>query len=262
MTILDKIIAEKRNEVERLKSEKLPEVLERKPVKSVYDSFMSSKKMNVIAEIKRASPSKGEINSGVDPVMQAVLYEEAGADAISVLTDGPFFSGSMEDLKRVREHVSIPILCKDFIIDPIQIQIAKASGADVILLIVAALEEHQLKSLYKEALSLGLEVLVEVHNAVELQTAFRLGANIIGINNRDLKTFIVDLAATEELAGKINGDEILIISESGMKSSLDALRAEKAGAKGILVGETLMRSGDIALSMKDLKVPFKRNEAI
>ncbi|RDI43150.1 indole-3-glycerol phosphate synthase TrpC [Falsibacillus pallidus] len=256
MTILEKIITEKRKEVVRLKTEKFPEILDRKPVKSMYDSFMSSTKMNVIAEIKRASPSKGEINSEMDPVMQAVQYEEAGADAISVLTDAPFFSGSMEDLRRVREHVSLPILCKDFIIDPIQIHIAKASGADVILLIVAALEEHQLRELYSEALDQGLEVLVEVHNAEELQTAMRLGANIIGINNRDLKTFIVDLAATEELAGEIRGKDILIISESGMKSSLDSIRAEKAGAKGILVGETLMRSGDIALSMKNLKVSF------
>src|SRR5699024_8738257 len=147
----------------------------------------------IISEIKRASPSKGAINTDVDPVKQATAYEALGASAISVLTDKPFFQGSMDDLRAVRAAVDLPILCKDFMIDPIQIDEAKAAGANMILLIAAALDDAALKSLYTYSLEQGLEVLCEVHNESEMERVLSLGATIIGINNRDLNTFTVDL---------------------------------------------------------------------
>ncbi|RLQ95370.1 indole-3-glycerol phosphate synthase TrpC [Falsibacillus albus] len=254
MTILDVILEEKKNEVARLKTNgtSLKPVIREKV--SLYDRFMKSDKMNVISEIKRASPSKGDINIGVDPVLQAKQYEAAGADAISILTDRPYFKGSMEDLRNVREHVSVPILCKDFIIDPIQIEAAEANGADVILLIAAALEQDQLIHLYEEARRRNLEVLLEVHDEQELERALEIGANIIGINNRDLKSFTVDLGNTKRLASKIRNEEILVISESGFKTGADAEEVKSSRVKGILVGETLMKAEDISSTLASLKV--------
>lgn len=257
MTILDEIIFEKEKEVSFLKKYyQKNERISQKSVASIYDSFRSSKQMNIIAEIKRASPSKGNINIDVDPIAQAKQYQELGANAISVLTDGSFFKGSMNDLQAIREVVDLPILCKDFMIDLIQIDRAKEFGANIILLIVAALSKQRLEELYRYAKSLHLDVLVEVHNEEELETALQIGANIIGINNRNLKTFAVDLAVTERLAKRIDRDEVLIIGESGIKNKQDVERMKKAGAKGILVGETLMSSPDLSPTFQQLQIPL------
>ncbi|MFP7492689.1 indole-3-glycerol phosphate synthase TrpC [Terribacillus saccharophilus] len=254
MTFLARILEEKQMEIATLKQTYRPTIAQRKPI-SLFDRFQQQKQLQIIAEIKRASPSKGMINPDVVPAEQAKMYQAAGAGAISVLTDTPFFKGTMDDLAAVREAVELPLLNKDFILDEIQIDRAADYGADVILLIVAALEKDRLHALYDYAKSKGMDVLVEVHNEEELSQAQNLGANIIGINNRNLKTFEVDLAVTERLIEKIDTSATLVISESGIMVPADAERAAKAGAKGILVGETLMRADDVAAILGTLKVP-------
>ncbi len=257
MTILEKILAEKEKEVATLKKNYKPGMLQAKraPV-SLYDSFRQSKNMSIIAEMKRASPSKGLINDGVEPAEQGQLYEASGAGAISVLTDQPFFKGTIEDMQAVREVVNVPILNKDFIIDEIQIDRAYDAGANLILLIAAALPESRLKELYQYADRKGLEILFEVHNQEEMEMANRIGAKIIGINNRNLKTFEVDLAVTEQLAEMVDKENTLLISESGMKDRADVERVAMAGARGILVGETMMRSVDLKKTFDILRIPL------
>ncbi len=254
--ILERIIEKKAEEIKTLKQSgfKSYHNANIRKVHKLYDSLFKAEKLGVIAEIKRASPSKGDIRTEVDPSVQAKEYERAGAAAISVLTDTHFFKGEMEDLARVREEVSIPILCKDFILDPIQIDRARDAGATIILLIVAALELPLLSSLFHYAESQGLEVLVEVHDEEEMKTALDLGAKIIGINNRNLKTFEVSLDVTERLAGMIHNEEVVLISESGIRHDEDCIRAAKAGAHGVLVGETLMRSDDTGRVLASLQV--------
>ncbi|SER90099.1 indole-3-glycerol phosphate synthase [Gracilibacillus ureilyticus] len=257
MTILDKILAEKEKEVAELKENYVQGSIQAKRVNiSLYDSFMKSEKMSIIAEMKRASPSKGLINDGVEPADQGQLYEACGAGAISVLTDQPFFKGTMRDMQDVREVVNIPVLNKDFIIDEIQIDRAYDAGANLILLIAAALPEARLQQLYNYAEQKGLEILFEVHNEEEMETAKRIGAKIVGINNRDLKTFHVDLAVTERLAKMVDTDQTLLISESGMKVREDVERVAHSGAKGILVGETMMRSDDLKTTFDQLRIPL------
>ncbi|NMH70315.1 indole-3-glycerol phosphate synthase TrpC (plasmid) [Cytobacillus spongiae] len=254
-TILETIIEVKKKEVTQLKNEGYASYQHGSvPPPSLFQTLKAASRLQVIAEIKRASPSKGDIRTEVDPVVQARKYEEAGACAISVLTDSQFFKGSMEDLANVRRAVSLPILCKDFIIDEIQIDRAKDAGANVILLIVAALENERLRELYSYAATCDLEVLVEVHHAEEMKAAIELGANMIGVNNRNLKTFEVDLHATEELGTMIKGKDVVFISESGIRNEDDCTRAVNAGANGVLVGETLMRSHDPAAKLKSLQV--------
>ncbi|MDQ0214356.1 indole-3-glycerol phosphate synthase [Oikeobacillus pervagus] len=253
-SILDGILQKKKEEVERLKETFRHEFVEQKKY-SLYESFQQSTVMKVIAEMKRASPSKGDIHVTVDPLAQAKQYEQSGANAISVLTDEPFFKGKMEDLKNIREVVKLPILCKDFIIDPIQIDRAKQAGANVILLIAAALDDEQLTTLFSYAHETGLEVLLEVHDEVEMERALQLNAKIIGINNRDLKTFEVNLATTEKLIQPLkNEKDTYFISESGIRTKEDVERVRIAGASGILVGETLMRSKDINATLTSFKV--------
>lgn len=254
MTILDKIIAQKKIEVEQLQSDGIDSsndyFKEMKPI------FPNSNYMQIIAEIKRSSPSKGTIDMAVDPVKQAKQYERLGANVISVLTDQTFFNGSIEDLRAVRSAVNLPLLCKDFIINQIQIDQAKQAGANIILLIVAALSESKLHELYHYAKQENLEVLCEVHDEAEMEVAIKLGTNIIGINNRNLKTFEVDLSTTERLASMVNDPSTILISESGIRSRDDVERAAQAGAKGILVGETLMKSEDLAETFFDLQIPL------
>ncbi|MGE7624069.1 indole-3-glycerol phosphate synthase TrpC [Viridibacillus sp. NPDC096237] len=255
MTILDRIIKEKENEVQILLQNppKKIKVLTNRP--SLFDALYQNKRLQVIAEMKRASPSKGLINEGANPVEQARIYEQVGAACVSVLTDTPFFKGTFADLKAVAEAVQIPLLCKDFIIHEVQIDQAKASGASVILLIVAALPEERLQVLYKYAIESKLEILVEVHNVDELQQALKLDAKLIGVNNRDLKTFEVDLARTAEISANFPFyEERVLISESGMQTAEDAEVVTKLGASAILVGETLMRSGEVAQTIADFKV--------
>lgn len=252
-TILDKIIDKKREEVTLLKTAGLSYAADRKPV-SFYERIAASKTMALIAEVKRASPSKGDINIGVDPVQQASIYAENGADAVSVLTDTPFFKGTMNDLEAVKASIEIPVLNKDFIIDPIQIDRAFASGGDIILLIAAALEDEDMKRLYTHAKEKSLDVLVEVHDEAEMERALRLGANLIGINNRNLKTFDIDLAVTERLLRSYGRENAFFVSESGIQTADDAVRMKEAGARALLVGETLMRAGNVGETVRSLKV--------
>lgn len=259
MTILDEIIIEKQKYVETLKDKAFTQA-DHKQVPTFREKVMNSKNMNIIAEIKRASPSKGAINMDVDPVAQAKEYEALGAAAISVLTDKPFFNGSMDDLRAVRAAVDIPILCKDFMIDKLQIDEAKAAGANIILLIVAALDHVTLAELYIYAKSLDLEVLCEVHNEDEMERALNLEADIIGINNRNLKNFEVDLETTDELASMVMNPDTILVSESGLRTRSDVETVEKSGANVILVGETLMRSDDLQATFSDLQVPLHGKE--
>lgn len=246
---LTKILDAKKEEVKELKRNPSHIQEPARKVSSLVEVLTSSSKMQVIAEIKRASPSKGEIKLEVDPAQQATEYEEAGAAAISVLTDTAYFKGSTEDLALVSRSVKLPLLCKDFIIDQIQIDIAKKAGAQVILLIVAALTQEKLENLYHYAKLQNLEVLVEVHNEQELDQAMLLHPELIGVNNRNLKTFEIDLEVTDRLGAILKKADQLFISESGIKTPADVLRVKKAGAKGILVGETLMKSTDVAQSL-------------
>lgn len=241
--ILDNILLEKTKEVERLRKENhhFQPTIERR-VSLIQELESSCDPFAVIAEFKRSSPSKGVINTTADPVEQAQEYEKNGAAAISVLTDHAFFKGSYNDLRAIKQVVSIPVLCKDFIIDSLQIDRAAEAGADIILLIVAALDQVRLFSLYDYAGTLGLDVLVEVHNLAELERAFTINAKLIGINNRNLKTFDVSLHTTEELAPLVKKNGAFLISESGIFNQEDVTRVVKAGADGILVGESLMRS--------------------
>lgn len=259
MTILDKILLQKQSEVKQLK-EVYPayEATTEQERPSLYESFQQADKINVIAEVKRASPSKGNIKETVDPVQQAQAYEAAGAGAISVLTDVTFFKGSMADLSAVAAAVKVPLLCKDFMIDRIQIDVAKKHGASVILLIAAALSKTRLQYLYDYARSLNLDVLFEVHDEKEAETALEIGARIIGINNRNLKTFTVDLGVTERVAAFLQKEDVLLVSESGIRNRVDVEQVEAAGARAILVGETLMRSDNIAATMTDLRIPFRK----
>lgn len=207
--------------------------------------------LGLIAEVKKASPSAGSIVESFDPVLIAKAYESAGAHAISVLTDEKFFQGALSYLTKVRAEVSLPVLRKDFIIHEAQIFEAVCAGADAILLIVAALEHPQLAALYQTALDHQLDVLVEVHTLEELDRALKIDAQIIGVNNRNLATFEVDLATTERLSEKVP-DGVLLVSESGIKTPADSQRVFACGANAILVGESLMRSDDVHAAVASL----------
>lgn len=261
MTILARILAEKEKEVVQLRQSSFKQNLltEKKP--TLFSQLKASKELQVIAEIKRASPSKGLIRGDVNPVAQALQYEKGGAACISVLTDAKFFKGSFEDLTAVAQAVRLPVLCKDFIINSIQIDRAYAAGASVVLLIVSALPEEKLKILHEYAVTLGLEVLVEVHDVQELEQALRVGAKLIGVNNRNLKTFEVDLQNTAEIAARFPfHEDRVLISESGIIDALDAETVGRVGARGILVGESLMREQDVVKALSTLKVSL--NEVI
>ena len=222
----------------------------------------------LIAEVKKASPSAGVICQDFDPVRIAKEYEAAGASCLSVLTDEKFFQGSLEHLRRIRAAVKLPLLRKDFIIDERQILEAIEWGADAILLIVAILTDDQLKKFHSLATESGLAALVEVHDEPELERAMKIGAALIGVNNRDLKTFKVDLATTEKIAGKLfsspatrlpsrsfrakAGHSSLLVAESGIHTRADVERLKQCGANAILVGESLMRGGDIKSKIREL----------
>jgi indole-3-glycerol phosphate synthase len=198
-------------------------------------------RINIIAEFKRRSPSKGDICANADPRVVAKSYEKGGAAAISVLTEEDFFAGSLDDLRVVKETVPLPVLRKDFIVEEYQVYEAAAAGADAVLLIVAALEDDQLVSLRELAEELGLDALVEVHDSVEMGLAAATGATLIGVNNRDLRTFQVSLETSIKLADDAPKDAVLI-SESGLTSAADLQRLRAAGYRGFLIGESLMRA--------------------
>lgn len=261
MTILDQILDHKKTELPGLKAQAPLFETSEKIRPSLYETLIRAERLQVIAEMKRASPSKGDIAAHIDPVVQATSYEKAGAACISVLTETKYFKGSYEDLNNVANAVSIPVLCKDFIIDEVQIDYAKAADASVILLIVAALSDEELARLHAYAAGHGLEILVEVHDTEELERALAIDARIIGVNNRNLKTFDVDLKQTETIARAFNRPEIAFISESGIWNAADAALVAGYGANGILVGEALMRSGDVANALPSLQVDLKVGEA-
>ncbi|HWL26340.1 MAG TPA: indole-3-glycerol phosphate synthase TrpC [Ureibacillus sp.] len=263
MTILQKIIDYKATLIPTLLANEPQFDVVKKDRPSLYEELRKSDTLQVISEMKRASPSKGLINEGANPIEQAKKYEAAGAVCISVLTEDKYFKGSHQDLADIANHVDLPILNKDFIIHEVQIDYAKAAGASVILLIVAALSDEKLKGFYDYATELGLDVLVEVHNEEELDRALKINPKIIGVNNRDLKTFRLDLAQTEKLAEKINAiPDIAFISESGIWDSKDAVRVAHVGARGVLVGESLMRSGNVEDALQALQVSLSKVKVV
>jgi indole-3-glycerol phosphate synthase len=207
--------------------------------------------LGLIAEVKKASPSAGTIAAEFDPVAVAQRYELGGAHAISVLTDEQFFQGHLSYLTKVREAVSLPCLRKDFILHEVQIYEASVAGADAILLIVAALEQAELEALYRTADLCQLDVLVEVHDRAELHRALDLDAKLIGINNRNLATFQVDLSTSEHLSEEVP-DDVILVSESGLRSGADTERMLNCGCDAILVGESLMRADDISAKVAEL----------
>lgn len=253
-SILDKIFAAKREELaavrERTALEAVIAAAKATPRPRDFAAALRSRRPAIIAEIKRASPSKGDILPGLDPVQVARQYRECGAAAISVLTDR-HFKGSLEDLRAVRAAVDLPLLRKDFMFDPYQVYEARAAGADCILLIAAMLEEGQIRSLSALARDLELAVLLEVHNEAEFAFAQRTGAALIGINNRDLHTFVTDIAVTERLLANYRGGA-LIVSESGIDAPEHIRRLDRAGARAFLIGESLLRGGNPAGKLPEL----------
>ena len=205
----------------------------------------------IIAEVKKASPSAGVIAADFNPLSQAREYARGGAHALSILTDEKYFGGHLSYLKQIREQVDLPLLRKDFILDPLQIFESVIAGADAILLIVASLDPRELLTLYHQAKSCQLDVLVEVHNLEEMELALDLGADIIGINNRNLKTFEVDLAITDRLSEEIPS-ETVAVSESGIKTAEDIRRVRACGINAVLVGETLMRAKNVPEKLAEL----------
>ncbi len=250
-TILDKILAAKAAHVAELK----PRAAELRALaetsSSTRDFIGALHKPNValIAEVKKASPSKGVLAENFDPVALAQTYAENGASAISVLTDTPFFQGEIEHLRQVRAVVDVPIMRKDFMIDPIQIDEARGAGADAILLIVMALDDTQLADLYAYATGIGLSAFVEVHNADECERALKIGAALIGVNNRDLRTFHEDLGTVSRVASMIP-EGVTLVAESAIRSAGDVRRMGELGASAVLVGEGLIKSDDIAAQVQ------------
>lgn len=255
-TILDEIIEHKLLEVGQ--SEKtLPvgEIIEgledARPVRDFYAALKPEGNLRIIAEIKRASPSKGIISKDFDPVRIARGYASAGASALSVLTDKKFFKGSLEYLSAIRDAVDTPLLRKDFIMKPYQVYEARHFGADALLLIVAALEQDVLCELLELTESLGMNALVEVHDEQELERALSARAKIIGINNRDLKTFTVDLGVSLSLSKKVPGESI-VVAESGISTSDDINKLRSEGVHVFLIGETFMKVPDPGLELSKL----------
>ncbi|MFZ5646868.1 MAG: indole-3-glycerol phosphate synthase TrpC [Bacillota bacterium] len=256
--ILQKILDFKRLEVEELKKNtnhreiyKAVEVMP--PARSMFAALKKPGSITLLAEIKKASPSKGIIRADFDPAEIASIYSRSGADAISVLTDSRFFAGHPDYIPLVKKLSALPVLRKDFIIDPLQVYQSRHLGADAILLICAALSRKELEALMKAACDSGLEAIVEVHDERELETALAAGAGIIGINNRDLKTFKTDIGATLRLCGKAKAGATAVISESGINSRSDMEMLKEAGADAALVGEALMRADDIVAKVRELR---------
>lgn len=258
MSHLNVILERKREEVAALRGsrrlvELSAEAVDAPPTRGFRAALARAGGPHAIAELKKASPSKGVIRADYQPVRFAKMYEAAGASAISCLTDERFFQGSIDDLRSVRAAVALPLLRKDFVIDGCQLVEARAAGADAALLIMAALETPLYEELSVEAARLGLDVLVEVHDRDELERAFASAAppTILGINNRDLSTFAVDLATTEALA-PLGPSSAIVVGESGVETRADVERLARAGAKAVLVGESLMRRADPGEALREL----------
>ncbi len=256
MNILDKIAANKRLEVEELKV-LLPEKQLRNKISNESDhrflkAIERSDKINIIAEIKKGSPSKGIISEDFDPAALATAYNNGGASVLSVLTERMYFFGDTANMKIASDASGLPILCKDFIIDSYQLYHARAHGADAVLLIVRLLEETKLLDLFNKATETGLDCLVEVHNEAELETALKINAPIIGVNNRNLDTFEVNLDTSERLA-KMIPEKIVKVAESGIFVPKDISRLKASGYFTFLIGEALVRSDNPAELIKSLR---------
>ncbi len=254
--ILDEIIAYKKQELAETKRQTtLAEVRSRiadiGPTRGFSKALSGSGEIGLIAEVKKASPSKGVIREDFDPVKIAGTYDESGASCISVLTEKKYFQGSLEYLGDIRKAVKLPLLRKDFIIDEYQVHEARAAGADAVLLIAACLDKGRMEDFLGIAGELGLDVLVESHTYKELDKALLAGASLVGINNRDLGTFTVSLQTTLDLLKDIPDDRI-VVSESGIKTRDDVIMLQKAGVDAVLVGESLMREKDIGRKVKEL----------
>ncbi len=261
--ILEEILWEKDREItasrEKVPLEKLKQqVAELPPCRDFVAALRAScRKPAVIAEVKKASPSRGVIREDFDPVSIARGYQAGGASCLSVLTDKAFFQGGFEVLVEVRQAVDLPLLCKDFVLTPYQLYQARAAGADAALLIAAILSDQDLTYLLKVSHTLGLAVLLEVHDSAEMERALALeGVDLIGINNRDLTSFHTDLATTEELMARygerLRSKGALLVSESGLASRDDLDRVMGAGADAVLVGESLMREADVTAALETL----------
>jgi indole-3-glycerol phosphate synthase len=256
-TILDRIVASKRREIGAARALVPAAELERRlpaapPVRDFRAALDVPGRVQFIAEVKRASPSAGLIRADFDPVAIARTYADHGAACISVLTDEPFFQGHLSYLERVRAAVAPPLLRKDFILDRYQLLEARAAGADAVLLIAEILGADELPALFREAHDLGMQCLVELYEAANLPRVLDAGARLIGVNNRDLRTFVTRLEHTLELAGRLPPG-CCLVSESGIRSRDDVLRLQAAGVSAVLVGETLMRAADVGGKLDELR---------
>ena len=253
MSVLDSIIEGVREDLARRRKSlsQIHEQMSQAPIALDAYGALFGEQMKVIAEVKRSSPSKGELSAIADPASLAEQYQEAGASVISVLTEERRFKGSLADLAAVRARVTIPILRKDFMVDEYQFFEARAYGADVVLLIVAALSKSQLRDFYDVATELGMASLIEVHTADELERALEISPKIVGVNSRNLKTLEVSQEAFADLIPRIP-PSLIRVAESGIASRADVEFAKNAGANAILVGEALVTSGDPKLAMRKL----------
>jgi indole-3-glycerol phosphate synthase len=254
-TVLDRILADTREQLRRHMREVPQRELEaetRGRARGGFGEALKAPGIGVIAEFKRRSPSAGVLREDADVAEIVGAYERGGACALSVLTEGPSFEGSLEDLRIARRASALPVLRKDFVIDPYQLHEASAAGADAVLLIVAALNSSELVALREQARALGLDALVEVHDEFELEIALEAGGELIGINNRDLRDFSVDVDRTHALLSQIPA-EVTVISESGIASPGQLAELERAGVAAVLVGESLMRAADPAQALRALR---------
>jgi indole-3-glycerol phosphate synthase len=255
-TILDKIVTTKREEIERAKaavpeSELRARIADAPAVRNFFVSLAAGGPIRLIAEVKKASPSAGLIRPDFNPVDIARVYEAHGASCISVLTDESYFQGSLEYLRQIRAAVGLPVLRKDFVLDTYQVLEARATGADAVLLIAECLDDCNLRKLFNTICDLGMTPLVELYEPSNLQRVFDAGATLIGINNRNLHTFEVDLEHTIRMRQRVP-DQCVLVGESGIKSRADVERLQAAGVDAILVGESLMREPDIGAAVDRL----------
>jgi indole-3-glycerol phosphate synthase len=254
-TILDEIVRWKRVEVRQRQDARPLHIVQGEmltaPAPRDMVGALRAPGVSLIAEVKRASPSRGSLREDLDPAELARAYQAHGARAVSVLTDERYFQGSLADLRAVRGNVSVPVLRKDFVLDPYQVYEARAAGADAVLLIVAALSDQDVASLHRLVYELGMSALVEVHNRAELERALQIRPRLVGVNNRDLHTFHVDLENTAYLRPLVP-EGVVVVAESGVHTQADVRRLAQIGVDAMLVGESLVRAADLGAKVREL----------